>query len=313
MKPAKPDTLCSGLHRAFEKRAALVQEAGAEGCLRVVHSEIDGIVVDQFGPCIWVYWYRAEDPTALDLEQVDRFARAVGKTWLIRRMRDRGHDPNSRISWHAETFPSAWIAREGTFRFRLNRDLGLSPGLFLDQRNNRLRVATLSAQRKVLNLFSYTGAFAVAALAGGAHKVINVDVSKTYLEWGKLNLAENALDLDRSLHFALDAATFTSGAVKRNESFDLIICDPPTFGRARGKVFRVAADLPRLVLSLWDSLAPGGTLFVSTNSSSWSESDFRLDVLGRLPRGLYRLLPETPPLPDFRGGAKLNTLWLRKN
>jgi len=313
MKPVKPDTLRSGLHRAFEKRAALVQEAGAEGCLRVVHSEIDGIVVDQFGPCIWVYWYRVENPTSTELEQVDGFARAVGKTWLIRRMRDRGHDPNSRISWHAETFPAAWIAKEGAFRFRFNRDSGLSPGLFLDQRNNRLRVAALSGQRKVLNLFSYTGAFAVAALAGGADKVINVDASKTYLEWGKLNLAENELAPDRSLHFALDAEAFVSGAVKRNESFDLIICDPPTFGRARGRVFRVAADLPRLALSLWNSLAPEGTLFVSTNSSSWSERDFRRDILGRLPQGRYRLLPTTAALPDFRGGPKLNTLWLRKS
>jgi 23S rRNA G2069 N7-methylase RlmK/C1962 C5-methylase RlmI len=122
----------------------------------------------------------------------------------------------------------------------------------------------------VLNLFAYTCAFAVALAGVGAH-VTNVDVSARYLEWGRRNLALNGLEPSAARFFRMDAFEFLAYAARhRDERFDLVILDPPTFAagdRRRGmKPWKALDDYPALVQAAARVLAPGGSVFAASNA-----------------------------------------------
>lgn len=285
-------------------------------CGRLVDREIENIVIDQFGECLWIYWYLETAPSERDLADIAAFSAARQKQWMVRWMMDRGKDPNTKVSWSSPHFPSSWVATEGPSRFIFRADGGLSPGLFLDQRLNRARIRDLAAGRSVLNLFSYTGGFTVAALAGGARQVTSVDLSKKYLEWAHANILENNLDATASRSIPDDVVRFVSRAKRRGEKYDLIICDPPTFSRTDGRVFRAPTDFAPLVADLSEMLEENGTLFCSSNTETWSDDLFRRDLLSQLPKERFTILSDTEALPDFStlpSAQKLKTLWVKKN
>ncbi len=147
---------------------------------------------------------------------------------------------------------------------------GQKTGFFLDQRENRHVVRGLAGGRRVLNLFSYSGAFGVAALAGGASRVVHVDASRPALDLARENHRANGQDVD-----AADAPAATVCAdvfedlrarVTAGETWDLIVTDPPAFAKRRGDVERACRgykDVNRLALKL---LAPGGLLLACSCS-----------------------------------------------
>jgi len=175
---------------------------------------------------------------------------------------------------------------EGCSRFLVNLSDYLDTGIFLDHRPARLMVRAEAAQKKVLNLFCYTGAFSVHAAAGGALSVTSVDLSKTYLAWAAQNLALNGFKsntptaghsapISQLMHtnwpcVHSDVKAFLAGAKRMDEKWDLIICDPPTFSNSKRTVENLDLnrdwiELCRTCLAL---LAPGGSLYFSTNSRS---------------------------------------------
>ncbi len=170
--------------------------------------------------------------------------------------------------------PQEIVVRERGILYAVEPAAGYSSGLFLDQRLNRRWVTTFGSKR-MLNLFAYTCSFTVCAAVNGA-QTCSVDVSKSVLATGRRNLKQNGLDPAAGHRFLADDATkVLPRLARRGETFDLIVLDPPTFGRAAGRVFRIEKDLPQMVLGCYELLAPGGWLLVSCNYASWSFGDLR--------------------------------------
>ena len=144
---------------------------------------------------------------------------------------------------------------------------GYAVGIFLDHRDNRARVRELARGKRVLNLFSYTCGFSVAAALGGADSVVSVDLSKAHLEWGKENFARNNLSLTGHQFIACDVLDYFKRAKRQEKTFDLIIMDPPTFARLKKpkRTFSITEALPALVQQAVEILEHKGTLVVSTN------------------------------------------------
>jgi 23S rRNA (cytosine1962-C5)-methyltransferase len=160
------------------------------------------------------------------------------------------------------------IAREQDLKFKINLSDYLDTGLFLDHRVTRAIVRANSRDKKVLNLFCYTGSFSVYAAAGGASEVISVDLSRTYLKWATVNLELNGFyNPGRHIYLHEDVKQYL-GAVPQGY-FDLVIMDPPTFSNSKrmDEFLDIQRDHPILITQALNSMKPGGVLYFSTNFS----------------------------------------------
>lgn len=152
----------------------------------------------------------------------------------------------------------------------LEVDLGarLDTGLYMDHRRTRARVRKEAGGKRMLNLFAYTGSFTVAAGLGGASATTTVDLSGPYLDWARRNLRLNGLNGPEHTLIQADVlAWLAQVAAEGAQRWDLIVLDPPPFSTSkqmRGD-FRVQRDHPRLLNDALSILAPGGTLYFSTN------------------------------------------------
>jgi 23S rRNA (cytosine1962-C5)-methyltransferase len=186
---------------------------------------------------------------------------------------------------------------------------GLSTGVFLDQRANRRLVRETARGARVLNLFAYTCAFTVAAAVGGASRTVSVDASIAALERGRLGLERlGLLEGDaraRHTFVAEDAFTWLARAARKDERFDLVICDPPSYSSTKKRRFVAESDYDDLVALAGALLAPGGRLLASVNHRGLSRSKLRrmvgqgLRAAGREPLQIKDLAPapEHPPAP----------------
>jgi len=210
-------------------------------------------------------------------------------------------------------------------RFVLRLDEGGSPGLFLDQRENRRRLKEhyvalgfeLPSSPKVLNAFAYTCGFSVCAAAGGG-RVTSLDLSKKYLEWGRRNFALNGLETSGHEFIFGDAFTWFRRLIKKNNLFDVIVLDPPTFSRSRESgVFQAEKDYGALAGAAVPLLRPGGTLLASTNAAAFAPEDFLAAVTDSIRRAGRRVsrqhyAPQPPDFPIERAEpAYLKTVWLK--
>jgi 23S rRNA (cytosine1962-C5)-methyltransferase len=159
-----------------------------------------------------------------------------------------------------------FMVEENGLKFIVNLSDYLDTGLFLDHRITRQMVREQSKDKKVLNLFAYTGSFSVYAAAGGATEVVTVDLSKTYLQWAERNMQSN--------EFANTAKnSFIHADVKQYlktiaaNSFDIIVMDPPTFSNSKRMedFLDIQRDHVELINDCLAALKPGGLLYFSTN------------------------------------------------
>ncbi len=159
--------------------------------------------------------------------------------------------------------------------FKVNLVDYLDTGLFLDHRETRKMVALMAPQKRLLNLFAYTCSFSVHAAAAGASFTKSVDMSNTYIEWGKQNFLLNGIPLKNHSFMREDCLKFLE---QEREKYDLIVIDPPTISRSKkmDKMFDVQEDYVFLISKALNLLYPGGTLFFSTNSREFDfdESQF---------------------------------------
>lgn len=186
--------------------------------------------------------------------------------------------------------PESLTVEEYGTRFEVRLYDGHSTGLFLDHREHR-RALSQRKPARVLNLFAYTCAFTMPLARSGA-RVTNVDVSARYLEWGRRNLALNALEPSTARFYRMDVFEYLAWAAKRSEErFDLVILDPPTFAagdRRRGvRAWKALENYPALVQAALDVLAPGGLIFAASNTRE-------LAVNGALARLVSRALGAAP-------------------
>ncbi len=241
--------------------------------LRLVH--LHQLRVDLFGSQLWLYWYEERDPGPQDLERVEAFSRALGRPYLLKKMQNRGARPGDKIHWLHEDWKSLWTAEEANLKFQISSDRGQSPGLFLDQRSNRAQLQQKAKLKNILNLFAYTCGFSLSAALGEASQVTSVDVSKVFLDWGQVNFNLNQLDATRYEFFSQDSILFLKGCLKRNRKFDLIICDPPSFGRHKDQVFKLDRDLKELLTLAWDCLNSDGQILFSCNYEKWDLKEMK--------------------------------------
>jgi 23S rRNA (cytosine1962-C5)-methyltransferase len=272
-------------------------------CIRWVHQEIEDYRVDQFGEQLWVYWYKNTDPTAEDLKRFEVLSKTLQRPGWIREMINRGAKGENSKIWPISANPAQkrWIAQENGVHYELRSDQGMSPGLFLDQRENRAWVRANSKGKKILNLFCYTGGFTVNAALGGASETCSIDASKNYLEWTQENMIRNGIDTKTGTHqfWEADCIFFLKGCIKKGRKFDLIICDPPSIGRSKEGIFQIHKNLPELLEGCLKCLEPGGQILLSTNYEGWTLEDLQKQTL--IYRNIYgiEILPAPPASLDF--------------
>lgn len=202
-----------------------------------------------------------------------------------------------------QDFFTVW---ENGHKFQVNLTDYLDTGLFLDHRITRQMVQALSTNKRVLNLFCYTGSFSVYAAAGGATSVTSVDLSKTYLNWAEDNLAINQFKNKEAYQFHhADVKQYLKTLAP--ESFDLVIIDPPTFSNSkRMKDFLdIQRDHVELLNDTLAATSKEGLVYFSTNFSKFkmekeqiNASDIKditkattpFDFEGKLKRACFKLV-----------------------
>ncbi|MBK7538289.1 MAG: class I SAM-dependent methyltransferase [Myxococcales bacterium] len=189
--------------------------------------------------------------------------------------------------------------KEGGLRFRVNLSDYLDTGLFLDHRMTRRRAAAESGARTMLNLFCYTGAFSVYCAAAGMNTT-SVDLSATYLDWARENLALNQLEPAAHALVRGDVREVLDELARRRQRFDLAVVDPPTFSNSKRMTttWDVQRDHVELLAAVAAVVRPGGIIWFSTNRRRFVLDS---DVAARLPRRakVEDLSVATIP-PDFR-------------
>jgi 23S rRNA (cytosine1962-C5)-methyltransferase len=208
--------------------------------------------------------------------------------------------------------------RENGLRFFADVSAGQKTGFYLDQRENRARLRALARGLTVLNLFSYSGGFSVAALAGGAARAVDVDSSPGALELAREHRRENGQPASAEDFVQADVFADLRRRVEAEESWDVVVCDPPAFAKKKADVDRAARgykDINRLAMKL---VSPGGWLLTCSCSGLISSDLFQKIVFaasGEAGRPFSIVArqgagPDHPVSLDCPEGEYLKGLWL---
>lgn len=260
----------------------------ASDALRLIHGEADGLpglIVDRYGDTLVAQFLSAG---------VERWKSVLCAQLLAATGLTRLYERSDAQVRELEGLPqqTGWLNGEGVteiviqeHEWRLSLDVaeGHKTGYYLDQRDNRKMFADAVRQygsKSVLNCFSYTGGFSVAALAGGANEVISVDSSAPALARAEAHVALNGFDASRHRSLDADVNATLRNFLKEGRQFDAIVLDPPKFAPTVAHAERAARaykDINRLGLRL---LAPGGLLFTFSCSGGISPDLFHKIVAG---------------------------------
>ena len=202
---------------------------------------------------------------------------------------------------------------ENGVRFAVDLAHGQKGGLFLDQRENRVRVAGLARGKSVLDLFGYTGGFAVHAAVAGASRTDTVDVAKPAIEAAWRNFQLNDLPMDRAKFHAVDVFAFLIDARERKQRWDIVISDPPSFAPKKAAVPEARKAYERLHRLASSVVAPGGLLCASSCSSHVGKDEFLESIEAGVSQAgrrwaledLYGAAFDHPVLPAFPEGDYL--------
>ena len=246
--------------------------------VRLVHAEGDelsGLVIDRYNDVIVVeianHGIDRLRPLIIDVLQRELSPRGiyVKNDLPVRKLE---HLPQE-SEWLGDGQPQTEVVENG-LRFRVDPAEGQKTGFFLDQRGNRAITRELASGARVLNLFSYSGAFGVYAAAGGAASVENVDVSAKAVELAQTNHALNELDANITQTTA-DAFSYVRKLASERAQFDIVIVDPPAFAKSRGEVDRAARGYKDINLYAMKLLAPGGRILTFSCSGHVSPDLFQ--------------------------------------
>jgi 23S rRNA (cytosine1962-C5)-methyltransferase len=202
------------------------------------------------------------------------------------------------------------VVMERGLRFEIDFSGGYSVGLFIDQRENRSFVRK-SARKQMLNCFAYTCSFSLAAAVAGANTV-SVDLSQKSLERGRANFALNDLPATGHHFIADDVFEVLPRLSRKDQKFDLIVLDPPTFSRShRGKTFQVESDFEGLLMAALEVADRDCRILLSTNCTALNQR--ALEVMARFclkasrRAGSFHSEPRPVEFPPDSGAS---TIWL---
>lgn len=183
--------------------------------------------------------------------------------------------PESQLLF-GEKAPEPLVVKENFVNYATYLNEGLMTGIFLDQKEVRGRLAEgLASGKSLLNMFSYTGAFSVAAAMGGAQQTTSVDLAKRSLEKTREQFKVNGIDPETQKIHVMDVFGYFNYARKKELRFDVIVLDPPSFARNKKKVFSVAKNYGELITDSVAILEDGGEIIASTNAANLSSKKFR--------------------------------------
>ena len=206
---------------------------------------------------------------------------------------------------YGEEAPQEFLILENGVSYQVFLNDGLMTGIFLDQHEVRgSLVEGLAAGKSLLNMFSYTAAFSVAAAMGGAVETTSVDLAKRSRELSEAHFVANGLALDAHRFVVMDVFDYYKYAKRHDLSYDVIVLDPPSFARNKKRTFSVAKDYHRLVSEALEILNPGGTLILSTNAANVTKEKFKKQIEKGFQGRKHRYLAECGLPGDFRWNKK---------
>ena len=186
-----------------------------------------------------------------------------------------------------------FIIREAGLRYRVDPLAGQNIGFFPDMRPGRRLVRDLSREKKVLNLFAYSCSLSVAAMAGGARQVVNLDMNRNLLELGRENHRLNGQDL-RNISFLPYNLFKSFGRLKKLAPFDLVVIDPPY---RQGTSFRAERDWPKILRKMPELVSPTGQVIAAVSAPELGRRFLAGQVSANLPDA--QLLTERTANDDF--------------
>lgn len=276
-----PELIASRITSAIARRRPIFDET--TNAARLVHAEGDdlsSIIVDRYDDVVVVEIanHGAEHFKPLIVETLQRelSPRVIFfKNDIPARKLEGLSTEDEVMGGQASSLPDRAAGRAGSpapqteilesgLKFRVDPAEGQKTGFFLDQRENRRLARSLAGGKRVLNLFSYSGAFGVYAAAGGATSFTNVDVSARAIEVARENSALNGFEGE---HLVADAFQYVR---TRHDPFDLLISDPPPFAKSRNEVERAARGYKDVNLFAMRLVAPGGLMMTFSCSGHMS-------------------------------------------
>ena len=275
------------LEQALQVRKACGLHGSADtNCYRLVHGEGDnlpGLIIDYYdGVCVLqahsVGMFRAKKQISDALQKVyGPSLKAVYDKSSGTAPFKAGLELIDGYMYKREDFSDdEQVVLENGHKFMVNWTEGQKTGFFLDQRENRALVGSLSSGRNVLNLFCYTGGFSIYALASGAAHVTSVDSSKKAMMMVDRNVALNGFDESKHTSLCCDAIDYLRDVPEGK--YDLMIVDPPAFAKHRGSLKNALRAYQRLNYAAISKVAPGGFVFTYSCSQVVDKEAFALAV-----------------------------------
>ena len=262
--------------QAKEKRSAYYQDE-LTTAFRLFNQEGDGfggLTVDLYGDYAVFSWYNSyvyqiRKIISEAFRQV--FPEVLG---TYEKIRFKGLDYESAHVYGQEA-PDFFTVLENGVLYQVFMNDGLMTGIFLDQHEVRgSLVDGLAMGKSLLNMFSYTAAFSVAAAMGGASQTTSVDLAKRSRELSQAHFQANGISTDDHRFIVMDVFEYFKYAKRKALTYDVIVLDPPSFARNKKQTFSVAKDYHKLISQSLEILNPGGIIIASTNAANISRQKF---------------------------------------
>ena len=292
--------------QAKEKRKAYYQD-DLTTAFRLFNQEGDGfggLTVDLYGDYAVFSWYNSyvyqiRKVISEAFRQV--FPEVLG---AYEKIRFKGLDYESAHVYGQEA-PDFFTVLENGVLYQVFMNDGLMTGIFLDQHEVRgSLVDGLAMGKSLLNMFSYTAAFSVAAAMGGASQTTSVDLAKRSRELSQAHFQANGLSTDEHRFIVMDVFEYFKYAKRKDLTYDVIVLDPPSFARNKKQTFSVAKDYHKLISQSLEILNPGGIIIASTNAANVSRQKFTEQIDKGFAGRSYQILNKYGLPADFAYNKK---------
>ena len=292
--------------QAKEKRSAYYQD-DLTTAFRLFNQEGDGfggLTVDLYGDYAVFSWYNSyvyqiRKVISEAFRQV--FPEVLG---AYEKIRFKGLDYESAHVYGQEA-PDFFTVLENGVRYQVFMNDGLMTGIFLDQHEVRgSLVDGLAMGKSLLNMFSYTAAFSVAAAMGGANQTTSVDLAKRSRELSQAHFQANGISTDDHRFIVMDVFEYFKYAKRKGLTYDVIVLDPPSFARNKKQTFSVAKDYHKLISQSLEILNPGGIIIASTNAANVSRQKFTEQIDKGFAGRSYQILNKYGLPADFAYNKK---------
>ena len=292
--------------QAKEKRSAYYQD-DLTTAFRLFNQEGDGfggLTVDLYGDYAVFSWYNSyvyqiRQTISEAFRQV--FPEVLG---TYEKIRFKGLDYESAHVYGQEA-PDFFTVLENGVLYQVFMNDGLMTGIFLDQHEVRgSLVDGLAMGKSLLNMFSYTAAFSVAAAMGGASHTTSVDLAKRSRELSQAHFQANGISTDDHRFIVMDVFEYFKYAKRKGLTYDVIVLDPPSFARNKKQTFSVAKDYHKLISQSLEILNPGGIIIASTNAANVSRQKFTEQIDKGFAGRNYQILNKYGLPADFAYNKK---------